>query len=223
MSRLLVATIKGGTPMPLRNYKLEHNLISLSMPGLPIQEAVFDEQMLLCLNVGSCSLFVQHLVEGHLKCFTWCPQVLGNLIEDWVLLLLLFPVSDISCGKPCGPSHYRLFLDCFLAVWNGSDSLLSLLFEWGDSTVEYSLDPRVWNLVQVLLNLLFKEAFIHPAQKFSHRVVLTLLVLQRDVVASESSFPPLPCGIQIGRSKNVSERVVVSADYKLIPVLPVWG
>ena len=97
MSRLLVATIKGSAPMPLRNYELEHYLISLSLLGLPVQEAVLDEQVLLCLNVGSCSFFVQHLVEGCSKCFSWCPQVLGNLIEDWVLLLLLFPVSDISC------------------------------------------------------------------------------------------------------------------------------
>ena len=220
MSRLSVATIKGRTPMPLRNYKLEHCLISLSLPGLPVQEAILDE--LLCLNIGSRSLFVQHLVEGCPKGFTWCPQVLGNLIEDWVLLLL-FPVSDISCGKLCRPSHYRLFLDCFLAVWNGSDSLLGPLFEWGDGIVEYSFDPRVWDLVQVLLNFLLREAFIHPAQKVSHRIVLTLLVLQGEVVASESSYPSLPCSIQIGRGENISERVVVGADYELVPILPIWG
>ena len=156
MSRLSVATIKGGTPMPLRYYELEHCLISLFLLGLPIQEAILDEQVLLCLDIGSRSLFVQHLVEGCSKCFTWHPQVLGNLIEDWVLLLFLFPVSDISCGEPCGPSHYCLFLDCFLAVRNGSDSLLSLLFKRGDGIVKYSLDPRVWDLVQVLLNLLLR-------------------------------------------------------------------
>ena len=43
MSRLLVATIKGSTPMPLRNYKLEHNLVGLPLPGLPVQEAVLDQ------------------------------------------------------------------------------------------------------------------------------------------------------------------------------------
>ena len=149
--------------MPLRNYELEHCLISLSLPGLLVQEAVLDEQVLLCLNIGSCSRFVQHLVEGCPKGFTWCPQVLGHLIEDWVLLLLLFPVSDVSCGEPCWPSHYCLSLDCFLAVWNGSDSSLGPLFEWGDGIVEYSFDPRVWDLVQVLLNFLLGEAFIHLA------------------------------------------------------------
>ena len=223
MSCLSVATIKGGAPMPLRNYELEHCLISLSLLGPLVQEAILDEQVLLCPNIGSCNLFVQHLVEGHPKCFMWCPQVLGNLIEDGVLLLLLFPVSDISCGEPCGPSHYCLFLDCFLAVRNGSDSLLGPLFEQGDSIVKYSLDPRVWDLVQVLLNLLFREAFIHPAQKVGHRIVLTLLVLQGEVVASESSHPPLPCSIQIGGSEDISERVVVGADYELVPVLPIWG
>ena len=223
MSCLSVATIKCSAPMPLRNHKLEHCFISLSLLGLLVQEAILDEQVLLCLNVGSCRLFVQHLVEGRPKCFMWCPQVLGNLLEDRVLLLLLFPFSEISCGEPCRPSHYHLFLYCFLAVQNGSDSLLSPLFEPGDSIVKYSLDPRVWDLVQVLLNFLLRGAFIHPAQKVGHRIVLTLLVLQGEVVASELSYPLLPCSIQIGGSENISERVVVSVDYELVPVLPIWG
>ena len=76
--RLSVATIQSGTPMPLRNYKLEHSLISLALPGLPVQEAVLDQELFLCLNIGGCSLFVQHLVEGCLKCFMWCPQCLAT-------------------------------------------------------------------------------------------------------------------------------------------------
>ena len=98
-----------------------------------------------------------------------------------------------------------------------------MLFEWRDSIVEYSLDPRVWNLVQVLLNFLLREVFVHLAQEVGHSVVLTLLVLQGEVVASKSSYPPLSCSIQIGRSEDISERVVVGADYKLVPVLPIWG
>ena len=98
MCRLPVATIQSSTPMPLRNYKLEHNLIGLPLPGLPVQKAVHDQELLLCLNVGGCSLFVQHLVEGCLECFMWGPQVFGNLIEDWILLLFLFPISDIGGG-----------------------------------------------------------------------------------------------------------------------------
>ena len=70
MSRLSVAAIQSGAPMPLRNYKLEHDVIGLPLPGLPVQEAVLDQELFLHLNVGSCSLFVQHLVEGGLECFT---------------------------------------------------------------------------------------------------------------------------------------------------------
>ena len=194
MSRFSVATIQGGTPMPLRNYKLEHDLIGLPLLGLPVQEAVLDQELLLHLDIGSCSLFVQHLVEGHLKCFTWCPQVFGNLIEDWILLLLLFPVSDIGGGQPCWPSLHRLLL----AIWSQSDLLLSMLFNGHDSIVEYSLDPWIWDLVQVLLNFLLREAFIHPTQKVGNSIVLTFLVLQGEVVASEASYPSLPCSIQIG-------------------------
>ena len=43
MSHLLVTTIKGGTPMPLRNYELEHNLISQSLLSLMVQEAISDQ------------------------------------------------------------------------------------------------------------------------------------------------------------------------------------
>ena len=62
MSHLSVATIQGGTPMPLQSYKLEHDLIGLTLPSLTVQEAIFDDQLFLHLNIGSCSLFVQHLV-----------------------------------------------------------------------------------------------------------------------------------------------------------------
>ena len=98
-----------------------------------------------------------------------------------------------------------------------------MLFKQRDSIVEYGLDPRVWNLVQVLPNFLLREAFIHPAQEVSHSVVFTLLVLQGEVVASKLSYPPLPSSIQIGRGEDVSERVVVSADYKLVGVVPLFS
>ena len=131
--------------------------------------------------------------------FHMVPQVFGHLIEDGVLLLLLFPVGDIGGGQPCGPSHYSLFLGIPLTIWSRSDSLLSTLFDGCDSVVEYSLDPWVRDLVQILLNFLLREEFIHPTQKVGNRVVLTLLVLQGEVVASETSYPLLPCSIQIGR------------------------
>ena len=128
-----------------------------------------------------------------------CPQVFSHLIEDWILLLLLFPVHDIGSGQPCGPSPYRLFLAIPLTIWGRPDSLLSTLFDGCDSVVEYSLDPWIWDLVQVLLDFLLGEALIHLAQKVSNRIVFTFLVLQGEVVASEASYPTLPCSIQIGR------------------------
>ena len=71
------------------------------------------------------------------------------------------------------------------------------------------------------MNFLLREAFIHPTQKVGHCVIFTFLVLQGKVIASEASYPTLPCSIQIGRGEDVSERVVVGADYKLVPVLPI--
>ena len=207
--------------MPLWNYKLEHNLISLPLPGLPVQEAILDQELLLRLNVGGCSLFVQHLVQGCLECFAWCPQVLGNLIEDWILLLFLFPVSDIGGGQPCWPSLHRHLLGTFLTIRSRPDSLLSMLVNGCDGVVEYSLDPRMRDLVQVLLNFLLREAFIHLTQEVGNRIVFTFLILQGEVVAHEASHPSPPCSIQIGRGEDISERVVVRMDYKLVPVLPV--
>ena len=119
--------------------------------------------------------------------------------RDWILLLLLFPVSDIGGDQSCGPDLHRLFLAISLTIWSRSDSSLSTLFNGCDSIVEYSLDPWIWDLVQVLLNLLLREAFIHLTQKVSNCVVFTFLVLQGEVVASEASYPSLPCSIQIGR------------------------
>ena len=172
--------------MPLRNYKLEHHLVGRSLPGLPVQEVVLDQELLLHLNIGGCSLLVQHLVEGCLKCFMWRPQVFGNLIEDWVLLLFLFPVSDVGGGQPCWPSLHCHLLGTFLTVWSWPDSLLSTLFNGCDSVVEYSLDPWMWDLVQVLLNLLVREAFILLTQEVGNRIVFTFLVLQGEVVDSEA-------------------------------------
>ena len=114
----------------------------------------------------------------------WCPQVFSHLIEDWILLLFLLPVRDIGSGQPCRPSLYYLFLAIPSTIWNQSDSLLSTLFDGHDSIVKHRLDLWIWNLVQVLLNFLLREAFAHPAQKVSNRVVLTFLVFQGEVVAS---------------------------------------
>ena len=149
------------------------------------------------------------------------PQVFSHLVEDCVLLLFQYPVSDIGSGQPCQPSPYHLFLANLLTIWSQPDPLLSTLFDGCDSVVEYSFDPWIWDFVQVLLNFLLWEVFIHLTQKVGHSVVFTFLVLQGKVIASEACYPTLPCSIQIGRGEDVSERVVVGVDYKLIPVLPI--
>ena len=113
----------------------------------------------------------------------------GNLIEDWILLLFSFPVSDIGGGQPCWPSLHHLFLAISPTIWSRPDSLLSTLFNGHDSIVKHRLDPWVRDLVQVLLNFLLREAFIHQTQKVGNRVVLTFLVLQGEVVASEGELP----------------------------------
>ena len=95
-----------------------------------------------------------------------------------------------------------------------------MLLNGCDGIVEYSLDPRMRDLVQILLNLLFREAFVHPTQEVGNRIVFTFLVLQGEVVASEVSYPSLPGSIQIGRGEDASEWVVVCMDCKLVPVLP---
>ena len=184
MGCLSMAAIKGSAPMPLRNYKLEHNLIGLTLPSLTVQEDIFDHQLFLQLNLGSCSLFVQHLVQGCLKGLMWYLQVFSHLIEDWIPLLFLLPVCDIGCGQPCWPSLYRLFLAIPSTIRSRPDSLLSTLFNRHDSVFEHHLDPWIWDLVKVLLNFLLRKAFAHLAQKVSNRVVLTFLILQGEVVAS---------------------------------------
>ena len=82
--------------------------------------------------------------------------------------------------------------------WSWPDSLLGTLLYGRNSVVKYSLDPWVWDLVQVLLNLLIRKSLIHPTQEVGNRIALTFLVLQGEVVASETSYPSLPGSIQIG-------------------------
>ena len=129
----------------------------------------------------------------------WHPQVFNHLVEDWILLLFLFPVSDIGSGQPCQPNPYRLFLANILTIWAQPDSLLSTLLDGRDSIVKYSFDPWVWDLVQVFLNFLLREVFIHLTQEVGYGVVLTFLVLQGEVVASKASYRTLSCSFQIGR------------------------
>ena len=58
---LTMATIKSGTPVHLRNNKLEHSLLNWSLFGLFVQEAIFHNQVFLGFYIGCGSLLVSHL------------------------------------------------------------------------------------------------------------------------------------------------------------------
>ena len=62
-----------------------------------------------------------------------------------------------------------------------------------------ALTPWMWDLVQVLLNLLIREVFVHLTEEVGNHIVFTFLILQGEVVASKTSYPSLPSSIQIGR------------------------
>ena len=75
--RLTVATIHCRTAVPLRYHKLKDGLLGRPDMGLAIQEAVLKEQLLLGLNIGSCSFLIENRQEsffegfrGARRCFT---------------------------------------------------------------------------------------------------------------------------------------------------------
>ena len=49
--------------------------------GLAIQEAVLEEQLLLGLNIGSCSFLIENRQEGFFEGFPGSPKVLHHLVE----------------------------------------------------------------------------------------------------------------------------------------------
>ena len=61
----------------------------------------------------------------------------------------------------------------------------------------------------------------HVAEKISHCVIFPLLVLQREVVISQTGHLPMTSCIEMGRGEDVGERIVICADNKLISVLPI--
>ena len=61
--RLTVATIHCCTAVSLRHHKLKDGLLGRPDIGLAIQEAVLEEQLLLGLNIGSCSFLIENRQE----------------------------------------------------------------------------------------------------------------------------------------------------------------
>ena len=67
--------------------------------GLAIQEAVLEEQLLLGLNIGSCSFLIENRQEGFFEGFPGSPKALHHLVEHRVILLFYLPIYDISGGQ----------------------------------------------------------------------------------------------------------------------------
>ena len=54
----MMATVHFCTAVSLRHHKLKDGLLGRPDIGLAIQEAVLEEQLLLGLNIGSCSFLI---------------------------------------------------------------------------------------------------------------------------------------------------------------------
>ena len=69
--RLAVATVHCCTAVSLRHHKLKDGLLGRPDIGLAIQEAVLEEQLLLGLNIGSCSFLIENRQESFFE--GWFP------------------------------------------------------------------------------------------------------------------------------------------------------
>ena len=77
--RLMVATVHCRTAVPLRHHKLKDGLLGRPDMGLAIQEAVLEEQLLLGLNIGSCSFLIENRQEGFFEGFPGNPKATSPL------------------------------------------------------------------------------------------------------------------------------------------------
>ena len=149
----MVATVHCCTAVPLRHHKLKDGLLGRPDMGLAIQEAILEEQLLLGLNIGSCSFLIENRQESFFEGFPGSPKVLHHLIEHRVILLFYLPIYDISGGQFRFSGNNRLLLIALHTFWIGADSQFSPLLKRGDGVVQYSFDSRIGNLIQIILNL----------------------------------------------------------------------
>ena len=77
--------------------------------------------------------------------------------------------------------------------------MFSTILQRRNHIVENSFNPWIRDFVQIFLNFLLREVFVHPAQEVGYSIVFTLLIFEGKVVAGELSYPPLPSGIQVRR------------------------
>ena len=109
MGCLLMAPIKSCIPMNLRNNELKHGLLGLSLFGLPIQEAVLHNQLVLGFHISRDSFSASYLQQGFFKGLPRGLPMLDHLVEDWVLLLFKLPIGNIGGGQPSW-SHTNSYL-----------------------------------------------------------------------------------------------------------------
>ena len=125
MSCLTMATVESRIPMNLRNNELEHHLLGRSLFGLPIQEAVLQNQLVLGFHISQDSFSVCYLQQGFSEGLSRSLSMLDYLIENGVLLLFKLPINNISGGQSSRPHTNSYFLASFLIVWVRPNSLLS--------------------------------------------------------------------------------------------------
>ena len=102
--------------------------------------------------------------------------MLDHLVEDWILLLFKLPISDVGGGQPSWSHTNNHLLAGFLIIWIRPHSLFSPFIQGHDGIVQDSLDPWIWNLVQVVLDFAQGKVVIQMTQKVGHGVILALLV-----------------------------------------------
>ena len=123
MGCLSMAPIKSRIPMNLRNNKLKYSLLGLSLFGLPIQEALLHNQLVLGFCISRDSFSVCYFQQGFFKGLSRSLSMLDHLVEDWVLLLFELPVSNIGGGQPGQPRTNSYLLAGFLVIWIRPNSL----------------------------------------------------------------------------------------------------
>ena len=121
--------------------------------------------LLLGLNIGSCSFLIENRQESSFEGFPGSPKVLHHLVEHRVILLFYLPIYDVSGGQFRCPGGNSLLWIGLYAFWIWADSYFSPLLQRCDGIVQYSFDSRIGNLVQIILNLFLWEGFIQPTQK----------------------------------------------------------
>ena len=93
--------------------------------GLAIQEAVLKEQLLLGLNIGSCSFLVKNRQESFFEGFPGEPEGASPLGRAPGHPLFYLPIYDISGGQFRCSGDNRLLLIDLHAFWIGVDSQFS--------------------------------------------------------------------------------------------------